>query len=114
MSLRNDGMYLINTRITYSINKPLMPFTWNRRPGFQKWTLALHRPKQPTWGASTHTSARVRHLVRYQLVATHVSGVRVRVTVWQCSRRAQTQITTTEAELPKRTCWTCSKFKGVT
>lgn len=113
MSLRNDGFFLLNTKISHHVRAPLLPLSrFERRPGFEKWTVVLHRPKHSTWGASTHTSARVRHLVRYQLVATHVSGLRVRVTVWQCSKRAQTQITTEQAQLPGKTCWVCSKFKG--
>jgi hypothetical protein len=122
MALRNDGLYLIHTLKIWGGNSPYQPVTdeqgWPdrraRRPGARKWTLVRHRPKRSTWAASTHTSARVQHLIKEQIVGRHLSGYVVKVTVWRCGSYAHSDITTESAQMPKRKCWTCTKFEGKT
>lgn len=114
MALRNDGLALLNARISM-LPEGRMPaempvgFLQYLRPGHQKWAVTRHTPKGQAWGASTHTSASVRHIVRYQLVARHVSGLKVQTTVWSCARRAFSIITVDETQLPAKKCWMCTK-----
>lgn len=115
MSLRNDGIYLLNVRISHFKDGRIpkeVPYWWEQyqRPGSSKWTVVRHQPKAPTWASSTHPLGTVRHLVRYQLIAHHVSGFKATITVWQCTRRCNSPITMDEAQMPKKKCWTCSKF----
>lgn len=124
MALRNDGLRLLHTLQIWGGRSPHpvapdletdehgWPDPRGRRPGAGKWTLVRQRPKRSTWGASTHTSAKVQHLIKEQLVGTHLSGYVVKVTVWRCGGYARTTITTDPAQMPKRKCWTCTKFEG--
>lgn len=107
MGLRHDGFYFVNAYISHQGRGPSEDWL----PGNHKWTIVRHRPRGRSWGTSTHPSGRVRHLIRDQYVATHVSGYKVKVTIWACRQRCMSPIVTEEEDLAKDTCKACAKVK---
>ena len=87
---------LLNTRINFFKGK-FPPDSngydyWRGR--HEDWTVVRHQPKPGVnvWAGSTHPSATKTHRVRYELVATHRGGEVVRVTMWECGARVNTEI----------------------
>lgn len=115
MSTRHQGARLINQRINY--------FDGHRPPQYkidndyytaidavsEYWSVVRHVPKIDIWARSTHGAAKVSHKINYQLIATHIGGEVVKVTVWKCSRRAHSEIRVGKRpnSLIER-CWQCS------
>ena len=115
--LRHQGVVLLNTRINfYDGRRPAdNEFTgsdpdydyWRGR--HSKWTVVRHEPKAPTWARSTHTRGWKAHLVKYQLIATHVGGMQVQITVWKCGGRCMSPIEVDHHPYDRASlmCWTC-------
>ena len=93
--VRQQGVVLLNTRINfYDGRKPTDLFDdyeyWRGR--HPDWTVIRHKAKREIWARSTHGSAAKSHKVRYQLVATHVTGLVVKITLWECAQRCMSEI----------------------
>lgn len=72
---------------------------------WRKWTIVKHRPKEITWAKSTGGLARKVHAIRYMLVAIHVRGEAVQLTVWWCGGSASSEIV--PQSHPKIVCANC-------
>lgn len=110
---RYEGTVMLNQRINYfsghapeqDDDHPMAGLA--RRRG---WLVTRHVPKRPLWAASTHSLGTKRHLVDYQLVATHkYSGVVVKITRWKCGARCYSELQTGEMD-EKTKCWTCRRY----
>ena len=113
MALRNDGIVLLNQRINYFDGHPPPADELGWRADIsraRRWHIVRHQPKQPTWAASGHSLGTVRHLIKYQLVATHkIIPCTVKITVWQCSARCYSDLQLQGLE-DKKICWGCRRF----
>ena len=55
------------------------------------WSVVRHVPKVPIWATSGSPRATLIHLARYQLVATSITGIEKKITVWACGNRCYTE-----------------------
>lgn len=114
MSLRHQGIILLNQRINYFNGNAPDPDD-NSFAGIHArspyWAVVKHTATGDIWAKSTHGAARVAHRLRYQLVATHVrTGEVVKLTVWKCARRSHSEIKVGKRPLKlNERCWLCSK-----
>ena len=115
----NQGVVLLNRRVALWDGKP-PPYPWPDdytnedvyRGRHRDWHVIRHTPKTTTWAISTHGSARLHHVIKYQLVATNRrTGVIEKKTVWLCGRHSQSEIRPTGKPNPlRKRCWHCDHY----